>query len=315
MAPSGAMLSATGCVRDSGGAPALSAWHTGNMSTRSDGAVTPNLRAGSRPRGGGDRLDRQAPARSSWRYAVARSFAWLFTRGYSSCRVEGVENLPIGPSILCFSHQNWIDPLYLLAGLPERPRAYFFGPRQDDMTRGLRNRLMRWAGVAIPFAPDRRGLVAATRRVEELLAGGQRLVIAGEGRIHAGEAVVMPLLDGPAFMALRFGVPLVPVAINGTSWLAFRRRVRVRMGRPIRATPPVVAGLPTSPAHPMAEAIAAMTSQVRQALVDLVADFPDPAPSRWTGGRLTELFNDWPEGSRPPTPPRGGCAENLPSRE
>jgi len=42
--------------------------------------------------------------------------------------------------------------------------------------------------------------------------------------------------------------------------------------------------------------------------LELVADFPDPARSRWIGGRLTELFNDWPEGSRPPTPPKSGSA-------
>ena len=42
-----------------------------------------------------------------------------------------------------------------------------------------------------------------------------------------------PLDEGAAFFALRSGVPLVPVAINGTSWLAFGRRIRVRVGEPI----------------------------------------------------------------------------------
>ena len=44
---------------------------------------------------------------------------------------------------------------------------------------------------------------------------------------------VAPLSDGVAFFALRAGVPVVPVAINGTSWLGFGRRVRVRVGEPL----------------------------------------------------------------------------------
>lgn len=248
-----------------------------------------------RPR---DTFDSQAPSRPPWRYRLMRRALWTASRAYSTCRVEGVETLPAGPSILCFSHQNWIDPVYLISALPPEPRTIFFGPEQEDMTRGIRNRLMRWCGVALPYRPGGRGLIAATRRVEQLLAGGDRVAISGEGRIHAGEGVILPLLDGPAYLAVRFGVPIVPVAINGTSWLAFRRTVRVRIGPPI--LPPQ-----TGPGRHSARAVDAMTESARAALLCLVADFPDPARSRWIGGRLTELFNDWPEGDRPSVPPRG----------
>jgi 1-acyl-sn-glycerol-3-phosphate acyltransferase len=169
------------------------------------------------------------------------------------------------------------------------------------MTHGVRNRLMRWGGVAVPYRPGRRGLVAATRRVEELLTRGDRIAIAGEGRIHAGEAVILPLLEGPAYMALRSGVPIVPMAINGTSWLAFRRQVRVRVGPPIQPSP-------IGEDRPTPEAVSVLTARVRDALLELVDDYPDPPRSRWIGGRLTELFNDWPEGSRPQVPPRGDSA-------
>jgi 1-acyl-sn-glycerol-3-phosphate acyltransferase len=222
-------------------------------------------------------------------------------RSYASLRLEGAELLPAEPSVVCFSHQNWIDPLFLISAHPASPRTYFFGPEQEDMTRGFRNGLMRWGGVAVPYRPGGRGLVAATARVEELLADGNRVAIAGEGRIHAGEGVILPLLEGPAYMSLRSGVLLVPVAINGTSWLAFRRRVRVRIGPPI-------ASAGGDPSRPTSEAVRTMTAEVEAALLELVADFPDPPRSRWIGGRLTELFNDWPEGARPPVPPRGGTA-------
>lgn len=257
--------------------------------------------AGPNPGSRSGRLDEQAPPRSLWRYRLIRSAIRILMRSYASLRLEGAELLPAEPSVVCFSHQNWIDPLFLISALPASPRTYFFGPEQEDMTRGFRNGLMRWGGVAVPYRPGGRGLVAATARVEELLADGNRVAIAGEGRIHAGEGVILPLLEGPAYMSLRSGVLLVPVAINGTSWLAFRRRVRVRIGPPI-------ASAGGDPSRPTSEAVRTMTAEVEAALLELVADFPDPPRSRWIGGRLTELFNDWPEGARPPVPPRGGTA-------
>ena len=70
------------------------------------------------------------------------------------------------------------------------------------------------------------------------------VAIAGEGRIHARESELLPLSEGAAYFALRSGVPLVPIAINGTSWLRFGGRVRIRVGEPILAERPADAGRP-----------------------------------------------------------------------
>ena len=64
---------------------------------------------------------------------------------------------------------------------------------------------------------------------------GGVVAIAGEGRIHVRESELLPLNEGAAYFALRSGIPLVPIAINGTSWLRFGGRVRVRVGEPIAA--------------------------------------------------------------------------------
>jgi 1-acyl-sn-glycerol-3-phosphate acyltransferase len=116
---------------------------------------------------------------------------------------------------------------------------------------------------------------------------GSVVAIAGEGRIHVHETELLPLSEGAAYFALRSAVPLVPVAINGTSWLRFGGRVRVRVGEPI-----LIAGRPTR------AAVIEGTAQLTAALLDLVADAPDvPEPGR-VGRWVTEKFNDWPEGSR-----------------
>jgi 1-acyl-sn-glycerol-3-phosphate acyltransferase len=245
--------------------------------------------AGTRAR---DPLDMQAPARSARRYAAIRLIVPAAAKVYSRLRVEGLTHLPAGPFVLCFSHQNWADPLFVFGAMPGRPRIFFFGPEQEEMRRGVRNRLMRWAGMAVPFRPGSRGLVAATARARELLGDGAIVAIAGEGQIHAGEGFLLPLRAGPAYLALRAGVPVVPMAVNGTSWLGFRRVVRVRIGLPIAT------GRQT-PSRPRSEAVDRLTAQIHSSLQTLVADFPDqPRPGR-IGRWLTELFNTWPDGSRP----------------
>ena len=90
---------------------------------------------------------------------------FALTRAWVRVRVEGRERLPPGPAIYCFNHLSWVDPFVLRAALPFRPRLYFFGPKEEDMAVGGRNRLMLWTGTAIPYKPGKNDLLDATRRV------------------------------------------------------------------------------------------------------------------------------------------------------
>jgi 1-acyl-sn-glycerol-3-phosphate acyltransferase len=228
------------------------------------------------------------PVHRPWRVRLTRGFCRLAVHGLFRVRVEDADRFATGPAIYCFNHLNWLDPFLLIALLPTRPRFALFGPKEEDMAAGGRNRLIAWTGLAIPYRPAKDDLIDTTRKVTRALADGWVIAIAGEGRIHRGERELMPLAEGTAYFALRASVPVIPVAINGTSWLGFRRRIRVRVGEPIAA-----AGRPTR------EAVAAMTGRTEDALRALVADFPDPPEPGRFGRWLTELFNDWPEGARP----------------
>ncbi len=227
------------------------------------------------------------PLRRTIRYYAARIVVAGLTRGWLRVRIEGRERLPAGSAIYCFNHLSWSDPFMLMATLPLRPRLFFFGPKEEDMHVGGRNRVMHWTGASIPYKPGKNDLLVVTRRVGAVIDDGGVVAIAGEGRIHPGERDLLPLSEGAAYFALRSGVPLVPIAINGTSWLRFGGRVLVRVGEPLPA-----AGRPTK------DAIRLLTAEVSASLRAMVADAPDvprPGPvGRW----LTEQFNDWPEGSR-----------------
>jgi 1-acyl-sn-glycerol-3-phosphate acyltransferase len=224
------------------------------------------------------------------RYWLSTIIVRIAVGAYLRLRVDGRERLPEGPALICFNHQSWADPFVLVAALPARPDILFFGPREADMRVGKKNRLIALSQRGIPFRPDKRGLVEVARQVDAFFERGGRLAIAPEGRIHAGERVVLPFDDGAAYFAVRAGVPVVPVAILGVSWLRFGGTVRVRIGEP----------LPVLPGRATRDAVAAMTSATHRALLDLVADGRDREPPGPFGRWLTEVFQDWPEGSRPP---------------
>ena len=227
------------------------------------------------------------PVRRTIRYWLSRLVVAGLTRAYLRVRLEGRDRLPPGPAIYCFNHLSWSDPFVLMAVLPFRPRLSFFGPKEEDMRVGGRNRLMHWTGTTIPYKPGKNDLLEATRRVAAVTRAGGVVAIAGEGRIGPVESGLLELNDGPAYFALRSGIPLVPVAITGTSWLRFGGRVRVRIGMPIEAT-----------GRPDRAAVAGATARLRERLLELLADAPPTVPPGRFGRWLSERFNDWPEGSR-----------------
>ncbi len=216
------------------------------------------------------------------------------TRAYLRVRLEGRERLPAGPAIYCFNHLSWTDPFVLMAVLPYRPRLFFFGPKEEDMGAGGRNRLMAWTGTAIPYKPGKDDLLGATRRVSAVVAAGGVVAIAGEGRIHVGESELWPLSDGPAYFALRTQVPIVPIAINGTGWLRYGGRVTIAVGEAIPAT-----------GRANRDAVDDLTRRTWERLHAMVREAPDGRPPGRFGRWLTDVFNDWPEGSRAATADAG----------
>jgi len=227
------------------------------------------------------------PIRRTIRYWASRIVVAVLTRAWLRVQFDGRERVPPGPAIYAFNHLSWADPFVLMATLPFRPRLSFFGPKEEDMETGGRNRLMLWTGSAIPYKPGKNDLLEATRRVGSVIAAGGVVAIAGEGRIGAIEGRLLPLNDGPAYFALRSRVPLVPVAISGTSWLRFGGRIRVQVGEPIVAE-----------GRPDRAAVAGATAALADRLTSLLDGAPEPDRRGRLAGWVTERFNDWPEGSR-----------------
>ena len=241
------------------------------------------------------------PVRRTIRYYISRLLVTVITRGWLRVELVGRDRLPSGPAIYAFNHLSWSDPFVLMATMPLRPRLFFFGPREEDMRAGGRNRAMLWTGSAIPYKPGKNDLLEATRKVGAVVAAGGVVAIAGEGRIGAIEGRLLPLNDGPAYFALRSRVPLVPIAISGTSWLRFGARIRVGVGEPI-----------VGEGRPDRAAVAAMTATLRARLQAMLDDNPAPERTGRLAGWVTERFNAWPEGSRDAALAAQLAAEDVP---
>jgi 1-acyl-sn-glycerol-3-phosphate acyltransferase len=227
-----------------------------------------------------------APEPSGYlKHRFIRSGLRFFIRCYLRVRLTGLEHIPHGAGyVLCFSHPNWVDPFLFVAFWPDRPRLFIFGPREEDMTAGWRNRLITWTGLSVPFKPSRSDLLDTTRRAVGVLDAGYVLSIAAEGRLSDREGEIVPLYEGAAYFALRGGVPLLPVAVLGTRWLRFGKTVTVRAGP----------ALSTSGLRANRAGVAAMTVRIRDAIEALLVgavEEPPPGPfGRW----LTDVFNERP---------------------
>jgi 1-acyl-sn-glycerol-3-phosphate acyltransferase len=163
---------------------------------------------------------------------------------------------------------------------------------------GWRNRVIVWGQGSIPFSPAKSDLIETTKKAMGVLANGYVLGIAGEGRLSDREGAIVPLQDGAAFLALRGRVPIVPVAIIGTRWLRFRKRVRLQVG------PPIELGDRRANREGVESVLAELTAAYER-LLEGVVEEPPPGP---LGRFLTDLFNDRPWLTDPNwdhPPPRG----------
>ncbi len=209
----------------------------------------------------------------------------FFIRCYLRVRMEGMEKAPVDrPYLLNFSHPNWVDPLLLAAFWPDKRHLFIFGPREEDMITGGRNRIIRWTHMAVPFKPSKSDLLDTTRRVVGVLKGGYVLALAGEGRLSDREGEIVPLQDGSAYFALRARVDIVPVAVIGTRWLRFGKQVTVRAGLPLS-----VEGL-----RPDREGVAELTTRLQAAMEALLVGVKDEGPPGPFGRWLTDVFNERP---------------------
>jgi 1-acyl-sn-glycerol-3-phosphate acyltransferase len=227
-----------------------------------------------------------SPGAGGFAYHSVRLGLRLVTSAYVRVSVEGAHRLPTDTGyIVAFNHPSWLDPIVLAAWWPDLTRLlYIFGPREQDMSVGLRNRLITWTGRGVPFQPGGADALDATRRSLAVLRAGGVLAIAGEGRLSDHEGDPLPFEPGVGHFAKLAKVPVVPLSVDGTRWVSFRSQVRLVIG----------AAVDPADFQGGRAAALALASAVRDRVVEGLAgvsDRPRPGP---LGAWISEAFNDRP---------------------
>jgi 1-acyl-sn-glycerol-3-phosphate acyltransferase len=168
-------------------------------------------------------------------YRLLRGLGVLLTRIVWRVRVRGVERLPMGvPYVVAPVHRSYVDFLIVAVAVP-RVMRYMV---KDTVWKAPRvGRFIEFNGS---FPVDREHADReALRNAERAVQGGDPVVMFPEGRRKDG-AVVEDLFDGPAFVACRNRVPIVPIGIGGSDRalpigkkMIRLARVEVVIGEPI----------------------------------------------------------------------------------
>lgn len=182
-----------------------------------------------------------AVAREVVHRVVAPALGWVV----GGPRIEGQEHLADlpAPALICPNHQSHFDIPVLRRALGGHGRRRLAIAAADDywFRKAAYRLIVSWF-AAVPFRRYGGG-AESIRVVEELLADGWRVVIFPEGtRSRSGR--MGRFKPGAGLIAVRTGVPVVPVRIEGL-WDVLppgrarprRGPVRVRFGAPLRAQP------------------------------------------------------------------------------
>jgi glycerol-3-phosphate dehydrogenase (NAD(P)+) len=166
-------------------------------------------------------------------YWVVRAILQPAMQLYFRVSRVGREHVPAeGGVILAANHRSFLDP-FVIGTCVRRP-VYFVAKREL-----FDNRLIGWILNALGAFPIRRGESDAEsmETARQILARGDVIVIFPEGtRIRTG-ALAKPK-RGVGRLALESGVPVVPVAVQGSErarrgWRIRPAKVKVRLGRPL----------------------------------------------------------------------------------
>ena len=179
--------------------------------------------------------------RLTWSRRLFRRFIKFVCRvvlaACTRAEVRGLENYSRSePAIVVINHLGDPDAVLLLAALPDFPEVI----GKIELRTILRLRLIMGATGTIWIhrgQADRRAISAAL----EAFRQGKRVLIAPEGRQSLTGGLEMGT-EGAAFLALKAGVPVVPIALTGTTnrqvYGALKRlhraQVTLSVGKPFR---------------------------------------------------------------------------------
>ena len=152
-------------------------------------------------------------------------------------RVTGAENVPpSGAYIVAPSHRSIFDVPFS-AYITNRSVRFL---AKEEL---FRNPLLNWLFTKLGAVKVERGTAdrGALRVLEAALREGSPVALFPEGTRASGPDIA-PLFDGAAYLAVKLGVPIVPVGVGGSEHILAKGKILPRLHRVA-----VVVGTPIDP--------------------------------------------------------------------
>lgn len=168
-------------------------------------------------------------------YFFGRNVVVGFCRVWCRETVEGYHHIPSsGAFVLAPVHRSILDTP--ISAAVTRRRLRYMGADKYWKSRWFGRLLTSFGGFPVTRGSADKEALA---RCIEVLQGGEPLVLFPEGERKSGP-IVQPLFDGATYVALKAGVPIVPVGIGGSerampkgAKFIYPRKVHVVVGAPI----------------------------------------------------------------------------------
>jgi 1-acyl-sn-glycerol-3-phosphate acyltransferase len=224
-------------------------------------------------------------------------------------KVEFSDRIPQQPAIIAANHLNHIDPFLLLSQLPAQPFYHILGDARTLYNKYWKRLFLHFAQGVIPleriwkeeiavmeaakvgredlteladaiakYVPQSNS-IEMMRRLERIIqtifTRRNGILLFPEGKLGNTEGQLLTLKRGAVIYAIRYGVPIVPVALIGTQDLYFRKKLTIRFGQSLT--------FPQSH-RPKAGEVQAATDALQASLMDLLPqnydEVDEPKPLR-----------------------------------
>jgi 1-acyl-sn-glycerol-3-phosphate acyltransferase len=178
--------------------------------------------------------------------------------------VEGLEHIdPAGSYIFAANHLSYMDTPVILANIPVQFR--FLAKRGLFKIPLIGTHLRRAGHIPVP-REDPRGAVKTMQTAAEIIQnkGISLLIFPEGGRSHDGQT--RPFKEGGAYIAIRAGVPLIPLVLIGTrEVLPFGAGIV----KPGHVTLRILKPIPTAELNLKARGV--LTDQIREMILNELA--------------------------------------------
>jgi 1-acyl-sn-glycerol-3-phosphate acyltransferase len=169
-------------------------------------------------------------------YGFARGLLFGLSKVLFRIRIRGQEQVPTtGAFIVAPSHRSYLDTPFVSFITRRQIR---FMAKEELFTNSFGKKLFTALG-AIPVARGSINARPAMKAIQQTLEAGEAAAVYPEGTRRHGPAIG-ELFDGTSYLAVKLGVPIVPVAVGGSEEILASgkkmprlHKVSVRVGAPI----------------------------------------------------------------------------------